>query len=154
MSHVAYEWVMSHMHESHINESCQVWISHVTYAWVMSHINESRHVWMSHATYAWVTSHIKQSRHVWMSHVTRCVLLLLLPLSNGKEWHIWRSHGTHKYMSRYLAAGADTYEGCHSLPHDSCIYVCHDSITCVILCRLHLVKAKCNAWVIWLMHYT
>jgi len=36
MSHVTYEWVMSHM-----NESCHIWMSHVTYEWVMSHMYES-----------------------------------------------------------------------------------------------------------------
>jgi len=36
MSHVSYEWVMSHM-----NESCLIWMSHVSYEWVMSHMNKS-----------------------------------------------------------------------------------------------------------------
>jgi len=47
---------------SHMNESCHIWMSHVTYEWVMSHMNESCHIWMSH--------HMKESCHIWMSHVT------------------------------------------------------------------------------------
>jgi len=38
---------------SHMNESCHIWMSHVTYEWVMSHMNESCHIWMSHVTYEW-----------------------------------------------------------------------------------------------------
>jgi len=32
---------------------CHTWMSHVTYEWVMSHMNESCHIWMSHVTYEW-----------------------------------------------------------------------------------------------------
>jgi len=65
ISHVTYEWVMSHM-----NESCHIWMSHVTYESVMSHIHESCHIWMSHVTYEWVMSHMNESCHIWMSHVS------------------------------------------------------------------------------------
>jgi len=65
MSHVTYGWVMSHM-----NESCHVWMSHVKYGWVMSRMNESCHVWISHVTYGWVMSRLNESCHVWISHVT------------------------------------------------------------------------------------
>ena len=63
-----------HIHESyhahkpdnvtHVNESCY------KYQWVMSHMNESCHVWMSHVTYGWVMSHMNASCHIRMSHVT------------------------------------------------------------------------------------
>jgi len=39
---------------SHMNESCPIWMSHVTYKWFMSHMNESCHIWMSHVTCEWV----------------------------------------------------------------------------------------------------
>jgi len=65
MSHVTCEWVMSH-----VNESCHMWMSHVTCEWVMSYMNESRHIWMSHVTYGWVMSHMYESCHVCISHVT------------------------------------------------------------------------------------
>jgi len=64
MSHVTYEWVMSHM-----NESCHIWMSDFTYESVMSHMNESHHIWMSHVTYEWVMSHMNESclTHEWES---------------------------------------------------------------------------------------
>jgi len=49
-------WVMSH-----VNESCQTWMSHVTSEWVMSHVNESCHTWMSHV------SHMNAGCHVWIA---------------------------------------------------------------------------------------
>jgi len=83
MSHVTCDWDMPNM-----NESCRIWMSHVTYKshymwlrhdkyeWVishmnesvMSHIDESCHIWMSHVTYEWVMSHINESRHMWLRH--------------------------------------------------------------------------------------
>ena len=53
-----------------MDESCQIWISYVTYEWVMSHMNESCHVWMSLVTYEWVMSHIHESCRMCVLHVT------------------------------------------------------------------------------------
>jgi len=39
------------------------WMSHVTYEWVMSHLNESCHRWMGHVTFEWVMSHMNESCH-------------------------------------------------------------------------------------------
>jgi len=61
-----YECVMSHM-----NESCQIWMHHVTSACVMSHMSASCHIWMrhvtwrNHITYEWVMAHMNVPRHVW-----------------------------------------------------------------------------------------
>ena len=71
-----YEWVTSH-----VNESCHVWMSHVTFEWVMSRINESCHIWIvmshmnSHVNYVDASPNMSEayvvaSRHIWMSHVT------------------------------------------------------------------------------------
>jgi len=74
-----------------MNESCHIWMIHVTYEWVMSRMNQSCHVWMSHVTYEWATHFtirpsdetysskkkslvkyeaVAESFHMWMSHVT------------------------------------------------------------------------------------
>jgi len=61
MSHVTYEWVMSHM-----NELCHIWTSHVTYECLIPHTIESFHIWMRHTF--WAAQHLP----VWestMSHV-------------------------------------------------------------------------------------
>jgi len=42
---------------SHMNESCHIWTSHVTYEWVMSHMNESCHIWISHITHPNASCH-------------------------------------------------------------------------------------------------
>jgi len=83
MSHVTDEWVMSH-----------IWMSHVTYEWVTSHMNESCHMWMSPVTYEWVMSHMNEACHIWMSHVTyECVM------SHVNESRHTRSHVTLWVMS-------------------------------------------------------
>jgi len=48
-----------------VNESCHIWMSHVAYEWVMSHMNESCCIWMSHVTYEWVMLHMNESCHIW-----------------------------------------------------------------------------------------
>jgi len=53
-----------------MDESCQIWMSHVKYGWVMSNMNELCHIWMSHVTHEWVTSHI----HIWICHILICRL--------------------------------------------------------------------------------
>ena len=46
-----------------MNESCH-------HEWVMSYINESCHIWMRHVTYERVRSYMNEAYHIWMSHVT------------------------------------------------------------------------------------
>jgi len=77
-------WRNSMLHAcADMRAPCHMWMSHVTYAWVMSHMStricdmthsrESRHVRESRTSRTWVTSR-RESRHVWMSHVTyECV---------------------------------------------------------------------------------
>ena len=105
MSHVTYEWVMSHM-----NESCHIWMSHVTYEWVMSHTNESCHMWMSHVICEWVTSHTNESCHIWMSRATHM----------HESCHIWMSCATHMNESCHIWMGHVTYEWVMSHMNESC----------------------------------
>jgi len=115
-----------YMHDgviSHMNESCCIWTSHVTYEWVMAHMNESCHIRMSHGTYEgvtsrhghlhllephlhtsmshvayeWVTSHMDESCHTQMSHVTICSpVSCRAPCTRMNEsCHTWISHVTH-----------------------------------------------------------
>ena len=46
-----------------ISSNRHIWIRHVTYDWWISHMNESFNPWLNHVTY-------EESCHVWISHVT------------------------------------------------------------------------------------
>jgi len=79
---------------SQMNESCHMWMKHVTYEnkkiherrtmdpseyqlvwqvnqsyrmceWVMAHINKSCHMFVGHVTHEWVMSHMNEECHVW-----------------------------------------------------------------------------------------
>jgi len=75
MSHVPYEWVLSHLWArvpwliSHICEAFRdMTHSYVGQEWVMQ-VNESCPIWMSLVPYEWVMSHVNESCPIWMSHV-------------------------------------------------------------------------------------
>jgi len=121
--HVTYKWLMLYVHKSWVirkktvislrnrywvmsrmNESWQVWMSHVTYEWVMPRTNGSCHIWMSHVTYLWVMTRMHESCHVWMSHDTNeCVMS-----RKNESWHIWMSHVTYKWVMTRMN------ESCHT----------------------------------------
>ena len=56
---VTHEWVMSH-----VNESCQMWMIHITYEWVLSNTR------MRHVAYTWVKSSMNVHVHTWQKRVT------------------------------------------------------------------------------------
>jgi len=110
MSHVTYEWVMSHMHKSchtcinrvscecvvsHMNESCPIWLSHATQEWVTSYMYEGRHIRMSHVVYEWIVPHISESRQICMSQVTYECEAHANPHVNHMSWvHMPTLHGS------------------------------------------------------------
>jgi len=65
----------SHINESRMSEShsrlwmsrvtheraCLIWLSQVTYKWVMSRMKELYCIWMGHVIYEWVMLHINES---------------------------------------------------------------------------------------------
>jgi len=80
-NYVTHEWVMSLWHHLfichvtcfrdsfvwdtwliHVRDDCRIWMSHVTYQWVMSNIKESCHISMSHVTCELVMSHTNEAR--------------------------------------------------------------------------------------------
>jgi len=67
MSHVSYEWFMSHMNESCC--TCVIWMSHVSYEWFMSHTNEPCFIWTIHVSYEWAMFHMNELCLIWMSHL-------------------------------------------------------------------------------------
>jgi len=71
MWHFKCKWVTSHM-----NASCRIRLSRVTYEWVMSHTNELWRIWMNHGTYKEVIWHMNQSItyqcYIWMEPCLIC----------------------------------------------------------------------------------
>ena len=126
-----YEWVLPcsmslSTHQGSEYKRMHVWMSHVTYEWVMSRMNESCHVCMSHVTYEWV---VYEACHIWWIHVTCMNKSCHIGMSHVPyEWvmsHIWMSHVPYKwvvnepchvYTSRHLWISHVTYvnESCHT----------------------------------------
>jgi len=88
--------------EGHRNESCRIWMRHVTYEYVMPHMNVSRHVWRSHVTYECVMSHINVSHHICISHghITYKWDMSHMIVS----WHTWMSHVVYKCVKSHVNA--------------------------------------------------
>jgi len=127
------------LHFSGNQKWCCMWMSHVTWEWVMSHENESCHIWMSHVTCEGVMlmgmghvtcermmSHMNESCHVWMSHVTYEWVMSYVNESCHESCHIWMGHVT----------GSCVNESCH-------IKLCH-------MWMSHVTES-CH---IWMSHIT
>jgi len=148
MSHVPYAWVILHRFSAgnksdiafvhdfcHIRvKSCHVWMSHVTYEWVMSRMNESCHVWMSHVTYEWVMSRMNESCHILISHVPYAWVVQKAKAS----WLC--SMGHVKYASNYV-----TYESVMSCMNESCsLWMSHFTLAWFMSHRFFLQEAKAS----------
>ena len=94
MCHVTYECVTSHINES---RRYVVVSAHVTSEWVMSHMNESCHIWMGHVTYEWLISRMNESCYIWMSHVT-CEWVMS---HINESCHVWMSHATYEWVTSH-----------------------------------------------------
>ena len=102
------------------NESCPIWMSHVTYEWVTSHMDEVTAglpyvaVWLSHVPYEWVTAHMNRALYIWM----KWLLIVRFPLDFPmcavsdiyKSWYLddslsswsWNIHSIHIYIYIYI----------------------------------------------------
>jgi len=131
------EWCSSFRYLFHIymghdvslmNESCPMWMSHVTREFVIPYMKESCHrginhvnmnescqIRMSHVTYEWDMSHMNQSSHTWMSHVT----------------HVNLSCHTYEWV---MSPKITTFSSCFQ-------ELCHDSFICDI--------TSCNMTHMW-----
>ena len=67
---------------------------HVTYEWVMSHMNESCHIWMSHVTTDRNSCQIAAGTHViyWMEHVSCAMSCEVSCYVCTKMCYFWMSH--------------------------------------------------------------
>jgi len=89
MSHIIYDSVIS----------C-IWMSPVTYKWVMSRMNESRHIGTNHFTYEWVMPHTNESYHVIRRMNELCHHM-------NDSCHVWISHAIYEWVMSQMN------ESCH-----------------------------------------
>jgi len=156
MSHVPYEWVMSHMNDIECYPiSCDImthetWLIHMGY-WIVHiegplHMNEIKYMgldleWMSHVPYERVMSHMNESCRIWTSHVTHERYRVLPPgmwhyatwlIHMGQDSFIWDV--TRSYGTWLVHIGHDPYPfiGLHNV--ECCLFACgiigHDSFIC------------------------
>ena len=154
---------------THMDTSCHIWMSHVTYEWVMSNTYESRHrvrIFSRHTTalvsiknmntsrhmshmnesYEGVMSHMNESCHVWMSpvkyeSVTSQAVKILEP-DNGLVPII------HMNMSCHMSMSHITYEWVISHMNELYhIWMSHITYECV---TSHMNESRH----IWMSHVT
>jgi len=129
------------------NESCRIWMSHVACEWVMSHVNESCRMWMSHVVYEWVIKYVNMwiwNMSNWVRHVTEATVTFSLQvrMSNFScervmshsihftyEWvvphgenmscHTWMIHITYEWVVSHMNEFV-TYEYVMSQINESC----------------------------------
>ena len=143
MSHVPYEWVMSHM-----NESCPIWMGHVPYEWVMSHMNGSCPIQMSHVPSEWVMSHLLWiATTVWCTHSTNELIWMyeLLIRSQLKYFtRTYRNTRTIVNMNIYIHQQC-TYIYTYS-NSTQCTYICTLTAYVYILTRKSVSSANVQHW--------
>jgi len=117
MSHASYVWVTTHMTIptasprecdelcfwiptcewaiSHRNDSCLIWMSHVSYDYICS-IASRMHIWVSHVSYEWVMSHMHSlvSDDYTYPYVYTC--------SIASQMHIWMGRVSYKWMNSHM----------------------------------------------------
>jgi len=93
-------------------------MSHVTYEWVMSHMKESCHIWMRHVTYEWFTWLKKTYKgSACCAHFRWglfCKRALQKRRYSAKETynfipHIWMIHMIKEHMRRKCMLGTHTH---------------------------------------------
>jgi len=66
-------------------ESWHIWVSHVSYEWVMSHTRVSCLMWMCRGTYEWVMSAMNETGFIPMWHVSHIGIVLCTDYARARE---------------------------------------------------------------------
>jgi len=150
MSHVTYEWVMSHMDEwvmSHMNESCLIRISYVTYEWVMSYVwmcawliygcartqfSKCARIQLSNAAsysflVSWCVCDMTHLLGTWLKHIWMCAWLM---------YECARTQFSNSASSSFPVSWCvcDNDSSFRDMTH-GCVW--HDSFICVT-CLIHM----------------
>jgi len=117
-----------------INQSCHVWMRHVTYEWVTTHMNEwvisrtneSCHKWTIHVMYEWVMTlcHSYFVSYIWMSHDTVSLICRRVHMNDSPHSVISNSDMSHGIVSRSYVRVLQCVAG---LVHMYESTRCHDS---------------------------
>jgi len=144
---------------SHINESCLIWMSHVSFEWVMSHMNESCLIWMSHVSYECVMPHMTESwliavaargpsRRGWdMSFMNvSCPIWVVVSQING-SCLVWMSHVPLLWQRGACGRGLSHVTDKWGMSHinESChIQVSHITYKWMISCHIWFTHVSCE----------
>jgi len=90
-------WVMTHM-----NETCQIWMRHLTYEWVLPHMNESWRIWTSHDTYELDMSDTNETSHLWIGLIAQVDMPLSDTVTGYVTCHIWMSHVRYEWDMSHM----------------------------------------------------
>jgi len=116
VSHVIYNGVISRL-----NESCPMWMSHVTRDWFISHIQMFEWKYVSRTvTLEGVMSHMKESCQLWTSHVVH-VQKWQGHADVCQRKHVWRTVSSGHIFFKY-----NTYRQNFSLPRPFMSHVAHE----------------------------
>jgi len=103
----------------HINESCHIWMVHVSYRWVLSlRMNESCHIRMARVTYEWIVSRMNESWHTY-EWVCSGSSAHAVPQSHQRYERVMspriNSHVTYEWVtSRMVWVVSHMNESCHT----------------------------------------
>ena len=117
-----------------------VYLSHVTCEYVMSHMNESCHIWMSHVTYGMR----RLACHVWHSGIYTCIPVSVRYTCN----FMWIRHVTYEWVMSHMEWD-DLLENVTNASYEAdkvCIYVCTymSHVTCES--AMSHVNESCHTW--------
>jgi len=112
-------WARTRSLQSACVYSRHMWMSHVTYEWVISHMNASCPIWMHHK---WAMSHINMWLHVHARTLgNKYVSTRVRPPANGQatHWNTLEHTGSHtlEYTGTHWNTLQHTAKHCNTLEH-------------------------------------
>jgi len=102
---------------SHIYKSCLIYMSHVSYIWVIFPTFESCLIHMSHVSHIQVKSHMYESCLLYMRHIPYIWVMSTAHAVSCGSWQVM----SHMYKSRLICMSHVSYISFISLTCESCL---------------------------------